>query len=328
MTVAPQEQVTRINGLGGRSRLYTVLAGGVGAARFLRGLVEVVDPKSIVVVVNTGDDKSFYGLRVSPDIDINLYSLAGIINPEHNWGVAGDTFRALEMLRRYGQDTWFALGDSDLATHIYRTWQLGLGRPLSRITQELGERLGIGPRLLPMTDDVVETMIETPNGDLDFQEYLVQRGTQDEVLGVHFRGIESASPAPGVLEAIRESEVILIPPSNPIVSVGTILAVPGIREAILAADAPVVGVSPIVGGKTIKGPADKLLRALGYEATPLAVAQYYGNLLDGWVLDSKDASSASKVERTGLRVAVTDTDLSNMEKRRIVARTCLELAGS
>ena len=300
----------------------------MGAARFLRGLLEVVDPTSIVVIVNTGDDKPFYGLKVSPDIDINLYSLAGIINPEHNWGVAGDTFRALEMLRRYGQDTWFALGDSDLATHIFRTWQLGLGRPLSQITQELCERLGIGPRLLPMTDDVVATMIETPHGNFDFQEYLVQRATEDEVLGVHFTGIASASPAPGVLEAIRESEVILIPPSNPIVSVGPILAVPGIREAVLTSGAPVVGVSPIVGGRTIKGPADKLLRALGYEATPLAVAQFYRDILHAWVIDLQDASFASEIERMGLGVAVTDTDLSDAEKRRVVARTCLDLAGN
>lgn len=306
--------------------MYVVLAGGVGAARFLTGLIEVVDPVDITVVANTGDDKEFFGLHVSPDIDINLYTLSGHVNQDTGWGISGDTFHALEMLQRYGHDTWFALGDKDLATHIHRTWRLRQGYTLSQVTQELARYFGLQLNLLPMTDDPVGTYIRTPDGELHFQEYLVQRGAQDEVLGVTFRGIDQARPAPGVLDAIRSAEAILIPPSNPVVSVGTILAVPGIRHAIESSNLPVVGVSPIIGGKTVKGPADRLLRALGFEVSAYGVARYYRGLLRGMIIDQQDVDLLGSLEALGITVAVTDTMLDTPDRRRQVASLTVDLA--
>lgn len=305
--------------------MYVVLAGGVGAARFLLGLVRVVDPGQVTVVANTADDKEFFGLHVSPDIDTNLYTLAGIANPATGWGIANDTFHALDMLQRYGHDTWFALGDKDLATHIHRTWRLRQGYTLSEVTRELAGRFGLEVTLLPMTDDPVATYVSTPRGELHFQDYLVKYRAEDPVLGVTVRGAGLARPAPGVIEAIARARGILIPPSNPIVSVGTILAIPGIREAIEKAGAPVVAVSPIIAGKTVKGPADKLMHGLGYEVSAYGVARCYDGLLDGMIIDQQDHDQVPRLQQLGLLVEATNTLLDNDQRRQKVAAMMLDM---
>jgi LPPG:FO 2-phospho-L-lactate transferase len=305
--------------------MITVLAGGVGAAKFLQGLVEVVDPHEITIIGNTGDDIDLHGLHVSPDLDIVTYTLAGISHPDQGWGVRGDTFHTLEMLGRYGHPHWFNLGDCDLATHIHRTERLRHGWSLSAITDEIRRALGVIPRLLPMTDQRAETKIITDEGTLHFQEYLVQRRTEPVVRRVLYDGIDVARPAPGVCEAIQEADGLIIPPSNPIVSIGTILAVPGIRQALAARRGRLVAVSPIVQGATLKGPADKLMRALGYEASALGVARYYGELLDGFILDSLDRALQEPVHGMGIGVRAVNTIMSGPEERRALATAVLQM---
>jgi len=301
------------------------LAGGVGAAKFLRGLVEVVEPERITAIVNTGDDVEMHGLHVSPDLDIVMYTLAGIVDEEKGWGVRGDTFYCLEMLGRYGQETWFKLGDRDLATHILRTMWLRQGLRLSEITRRLRERLGVRVEIIPMTDDRVETRVVTDAGDLNFQEYLVKRGARDRVLDVYFRGIEGARPAPGVLERIGEADAIIVCPSNPVVSIGPILSVRGVRDALREAEAEVVAISPIVGGAPIKGPADKLMRGLGIEVSAFGVAKLYEDFLDCMVVDEVDRELESRIEELGIEVAVTDTVMRTLEDKIRLARFVLEL---
>jgi LPPG:FO 2-phospho-L-lactate transferase len=305
--------------------MITVLAGGVGAAKFLQGLVDVVDPHEVTIIGNTGDDVDLHGLHVSPDLDIVTYTLAGISHTEQGWGVQGDTFHTLEMLGRYGHPTWFNLGDYDLATHIHRTDRLRHGWPLSAITDEIRQALGVVPRILPMTDQRTETKIVTDEGILHFQEYLVQRRTEPTVRNVLYDGIEVAVPAPGVCEALHEADVIIIAPSNPIVSIGTILAVPGIRQALAARHGRLVAVSPIVQGATLKGPADKLMVALGYEASALGVARYYGALLDGFVLDELDRALQEPVRRLGIEVRAVNTVMSGPAERRALAKAVLQM---
>jgi LPPG:FO 2-phospho-L-lactate transferase len=305
--------------------MITVLAGGVGAAKFLQGLVEVVDPREVTIVGNTGDDIDLHGLHISPDLDIVTYTLAGIHDAEQGWGVQGDTFHALEMLGRYGHATWFNLGDYDLATHIYRSQRLRHGWPLSAITDEIRQALGVASRILPMTDQRAETKILTDEGELHFQEYLVQRRTEPAVRGVVYEEIEVARPAPGVCEAIQKADGIIIPPSNPIVSIGTILAVPGTRQALAAKRGRLVAVSPIVQGATLKGPADKLLVALGYEASALGVARYYGTLLDAFILDVLDQALEEPVRRLGIEVRVFNTIMSGAAERRALAKAVVEM---
>ena len=301
------------------------LAGGVGAAKFLRGLVEVVEPERITAIVNTGDDVEMHGLHVSPDLDIVMYTLAGIVDEEKGWGIRGDTFYCLDMLGRYGQETWFKLGDRDLATHILRTMWLRQGLRLSEITRRLCERLGVGVEIIPMTDDRVETRVITDAGDLNFQEYLVKRGARDRVLDVYFRGIEEAEPAPGVLERIEEADAIVICPSNPIVSIGPILSVEGIRDSLKRARADVVAISPIVGGAPIKGPADKLMKGLGIEVSAYGVAELYEDFLDYMVIDEVDRELAPRIEKLGIEVAITDTVMKNLEDKVRLAKFVLEL---
>jgi LPPG:FO 2-phospho-L-lactate transferase len=305
--------------------MITVLAGGVGAAKFLQGLVDVVDPHEVTIIGNTGDDIDLHGLHISPDLDIVTYTLAGISHPEQGWGIQGDTFHTLEMLGRYGHPTWFNLGDYDLATHIHRSERLRHGWPLSAITDEIRQALGVVPRILPMTDQRAETKIVTGEGTLHFQEYLVQHRTEPAVRTVLYDGIEVAVPAPGVCEAIQEADGIIIPPSNPIVSIGTILAVPGIRQALAARRGRLVAVSPIVQGATLKGPADKLMVALGYEASALGVARYYGPLLDGFVLDELDQALQESVRRLGIEVQAINTIMSGPAERRALAKAVLQM---
>jgi LPPG:FO 2-phospho-L-lactate transferase len=305
--------------------MIAVLAGGVGAAKFLQGLVEVVDPQDVTIIGNTGDDIDLHGLHISPDLDIVTYTLAGISHPEQGWGIRADTFQTLEMLGRYGHPTWFNLGDADLATHIHRSARLRQGWALSAVTDEIRCALGVIPRLLPMTDQRAETKIVTDEGVLHFQEYLVKRRMEPSVRHIVYEGIEVAVPAPGVAETLLQADGIIIPPSNPIASIGTILAVPGIRQALAAKRGRVVAVSPIVQGATLKGPADKLMLALGYEASAVGVARYYGTLLDGFVLDTLDQTLQEAVRGMGLGVRAVNTVMSGPAERRAVAEAVVQM---
>jgi LPPG:FO 2-phospho-L-lactate transferase len=305
--------------------MITVLTGGVRAAKFLLGLVEVVDPHEVTIIGNTADDIDLHGLHISPDLDIVTYTLAGIHHADQGWGIRGDTFHTLEMLGRYGHPTWFHLGDYDLATHIHRSVRLRYGWPLSAITDEIRQVLGVVPRILPMTDQHTETKIVTEEGVLHFQEYLVQRRTEPAARAVIYEGIEVARPAPGVCEAILEADGIIIPPSNPIVSIGTILAVPGVQQALAARRGRVVAVSPIVQGATLKGPADKLMVALGYEASALGVARYYGPLLDAFVLDTLDQPLEESIRRLNIAVRVVNTMMSGPAERQALAKAVVEM---
>lgn len=306
----------------------TALAGGVGAARFLEGLVQVVDPADITVVVNTGDDAVFHGLYVSPDVDIVLYTLAGIVDASQGWGIQGDSYATLGMLERLGRDTWFKLGDRDLATHILRTQLMREGWTHSRVTAELAARLRVRATVLPMTDQVVQSRVETPDGWLPFQEYFVKRRTADDVLDIALDGVAECLPAPGVLDAIETADVLIVCPSNPLVSIGTILSVPGVRPALVARERPVVAISPIVGGGTIKGPADRMMRAFGIEVSPVGVAEHYRDFLDVLVLDRQDATEARRVERLGIRAVAAQTIMRDGDAKRELARVTVEAANT
>ena len=307
--------------------MIVVLAGGVGAARFLQGLVQVVPQERLTVIVNTGDDRDFYGLHVSPDLDIVMYTLAGVVDETHGWGIQNDTYNTMQQLTRYGNEDWFMLGDRDLATHIHRTKLLRQGKTLSKVTEELRGLLGLSIRILPMTDQAVATHIQTPIGLLHFQEYMVKRRCTDEVLDVVFVGANESQPAPGVLDAIKEAEAILIAPSNPIVSIGSILAVPGIHDALHEASGTVVAVSPIVGGAPIKGPADKLMHGLGMEVSAVGVARCYRDFLDVMVIDEQDAHLLSKIEDLGIPAVATNTIMRDGAAKAALARKVLEAAG-
>lgn len=315
------------NSLTDNSSDVVVLAGGVGAARFLEGVVQAVAPERVTAVVNTGDDTEFYGLTVSPDVDIVLYTLAGIVEPSQGWGVQSDTYAVLEMLEKLGRERWFLLGDRDLAVHIHRTELLRQGKTHSEVTEDLRQRLGLKVRVLPMSDQPVRTTIRTPDGWLPFQEYFVHRRAQDEVLEIRYAGAETASPAPGLLDAINNARAILISPSNPLVSVGTILALAGVREALRTTPAKIVGVSPIVGGATIKGPADRMMRGLGMEVSAVGVARAYADFLDVLVIDQQDADLAARVEAEGVRCVVADTIMRDLDVKRALAQLTLEQAG-
>ena len=300
------------------------LAGGVGAARFLTGLTRLVNNEDLSVIVNTGDDIELFGLHVSPDIDIVTYTLAGIVDEEKGWGVREDTFQCLEMLKKRGMDTWFNLGDKDLATHIYRTDRLNQGATLSEITKEVCRSLGLKVQILPMSNDKFETRVRTRDGSIHFEEYFVRKQWRDEVLGIEFVGSEMWKPCPGVLEAIMDAEMVVVCPSNPVVSISTILAVEGVRDALKRTNARVVGVSPIVEGLPIKGPADKMLRFLGIEVSAFGVAKFYSDFLDTFIIDTKDASEKSRIEKLGLNVKVTNTVMKNLEDKVALAKVVLE----
>lgn len=304
--------------------MITALAGGVGAARFLTGLVELVNEEELTVIVNTGDDIEFYGLHISPDIDIVAYTLAGIIDEEKGWGVRGDTFHCLEMLSKYGYETWFNLGDRDLATHIHRTYLLKKGLKLSKTTAEICRALGLKVKILPMTDDKFETRIITRAGSMHFQEYLVKRGARDDVLSVEFVGVENARPALGVIDSILNAEGAIICPSNPIVSIGTILSVRGIRETLRQTKAKKIAITPIIAGAPIKGPADKLMRGLGLEVSAFSVANLYKDFLDTFVLDATDFEEKARIEKLGLKVAVTNTIMKSLKDKIHLAKVVLE----
>jgi LPPG:FO 2-phospho-L-lactate transferase len=301
--------------------IFVALAGGVGGAKLAQGLAALA-PDALTVVVNTADDFDLYGLRICPDLDTVLYTLAGIADPVQGWGVAGDTTAALDAIARLGRDPWFKLGDRDLATHVLRTERLRAGAPLSTEIAEFADALGVRSRVVPMTDDRAATMVETPDGTLAFQDYFVLRRQTDEVTGVVFAGAERAAPAPGVLGAFATAEAIVVCPSNPFVSIGPILAVPGVAAAIARSAAPVVAVSPIVGGQAIKGPAAKMFASLGLEPSALAVARRYVGTIDGLVIDEVDAALAPEIDALGIRPLVTRTVMGGLDDRaRLAAET-------
>ena len=304
--------------------MITALAGGVGAARFLTGLTKLVKPKDLSVVVNTGDDIELFGLHISPDVDIVTYTLAGIVDETKGWGIKGDTFRCLEMLKKHGEDMWFGLGDRDLATHLYRTQRLKQGFTLTQIASEVCGVLGLNVKVLPMSNDKFETKVRTNAGWMHFEEYFVQRQAKDEILDVKFIGASAAKPSPGVLDAILDAETVVVCPSNPVVSIGTILAVDGVRDALKRTSARVVGVSPIVAGLPLKGPADKMLRSLGVEVSAFGVAKFYSDFLDAFVIDAMDAGLRSRIERLGIDVKVTNTVMKSLEDKVALALAVLD----
>jgi LPPG:FO 2-phospho-L-lactate transferase len=307
-------------------RSVVTFAGGVGAARFLQGLLAVAPATDVTVVSNVGDDVEVYGLHVSPDIDIVTYTLAGVVNTGQGFGLLHDTYHVIESLARFGEEPWFRLGDRDLATCLHRTLALRAGRTLSDVTAGIARAFGLTVQLLPVTNDPLRTVVHTPAGALAFQEYFVHRRTEDQVERIDFQGAAQAWPAPGVLEAIAAASVIVIAPSNPFVSIGPILAVPGVREALRNAAAPVVGVSPIVGGEALKGPAAKMFRSLGGEASAAGVAAHYGELLDALVIDTVDADQADAVAARGIRPVVTDTIMRGPREKAALARATLAAA--
>jgi LPPG:FO 2-phospho-L-lactate transferase len=300
------------------------LAGGVGGAKLAAGLQDVLPAGDLSVVVNTADDFDLWGLHICPDLDTVMYTLAGIANPETGWGIAGESFETLNMLGHYGEDTWFKLGDRDLATHMLRTHRLISGETLTEVMNALSGALGVESVVLPMTDDPVSTVLETPEGCLEFQEYFVRRGQRVEVLAVELRGIEDAKPTEAVLAVVSGADAIIFCPSNPIVSVGPILALPGMREALTSSRAPKVAVSPIVGGRALKGPADKMLLSLGHEVSATGVARMYSGLVDGMVVDEIDEGERDGIEALGMRVLVTDSVMRDAEDRARLASETLE----
>jgi LPPG:FO 2-phospho-L-lactate transferase len=310
------------------ARRVVALAGGVGAARFLAGLVRVLPQSDLTVVVNTGDDRDFFGLRVCPDLDIVTYTLAGVVNRETGWGFDGDTVQCLDALRRLRSDVWFRLGDRDLATHIHRSERLRAGATLSEVTREIAAAFGLGVELLPMSDSPAPTRVVRADGTrTDFEEYMVRDGAPDDVAALDLSAAAAATPAPGVLEALGAAETVIVCPSNPLVSIGTILEVPGVR-AQLEARHDAVSVSPIIAGAPVKGPADRLLRAVGAEVSAAGVARLYRGFCRGMVIDRRDAALAREIESLGLSVRVEETLMRTSEIAAALAKSVLQLAGA
>jgi LPPG:FO 2-phospho-L-lactate transferase len=306
---------------------WVALAGGVGAARFLRGLVAVVPPEDVVAVVNTGDDREFYGVHVSPDLDIVTYTLAGQVDLQKGYGLAGDSFALVDALARFGHPTWFRLGDRDFATCLHRTLRLRDGAGLAAVTDEIRRALGVASRLLPMSEDPCPTYVGLRDGRrLHFEEYLARDGAPDEVSDVDLGAAARARPGPGVLDAIAGAEGVILCPSNPVVSIGPILALPGVRDALRRSAAPVVAVSPIVGGAPVKGPADRLLRGIGAEVSARGVAALYRDVARGFVLDERDLEDEDDVAALGLVPSVVDTLMTDATRAARLAEATLELA--
>ena len=299
------------------------LAGGVGGAKLALGLAKVIPPEKLTIVVNTGDDETFHGLHVSPDLDTVMYAMAGLTNPDTGWGVANDTFNTLEMLERYGAQTWFNLGDLDFATHIRRTELLDQGLTLSEVTTELCQRLGIQHKIVPMSDDTVRTIIETQEEELPFQVYFVERRCQPVAKGVHFEHAEGASASPGFLSALEAPTGLVFCPSNPFLSVAPILSLPGVRERIASLPGTRVAVSPIVGGQAIRGPAAKLLGELGHEISCVGVARQYRGLCDIFLTDRVDRCHSNEICRLGMRAEIGDTVMeTDQDKVGLATHVC------
>ncbi len=311
---------------GSHDARVVALAGGVGAAKLVWGLAQEGLGSRLSVVVNTGDDLEAFGLRICPDLDTITYTLAGLSNRTWGWGIEGDTFRCLEALGRLGADTWFGLGDQDLATHLWRTSRLNRGWGLAAVTAHICKGFGIEPSVLPMAEGYNPTLVETDAGRLHLQEYLVREKCAPRVHGFEYTGLSCQRAAPGVEKVIRNARIIVICPSNPFISVGPILAVPGIRRAVMESRGLVVAVSPIVGGRALKGPAAKMLRELGHPVSAEGVARIYRGVMDVFVLDERDAGSAASIERLGVRVVVRNTVMDTSGAKRALARALLRLA--
>jgi LPPG:FO 2-phospho-L-lactate transferase len=305
------------------------LCGGVGAARFLRGLVRAVEPSEITAIVNTGDDRVFYGVHVSPDLDIVTYTLAGRVNERRGYGLQGDTYEMVDALGALGHECWFRLGDRDFANSQHRTLRLREGVGLARVTDEFCNRYGVSTRILPMSEDPCATIVELEGERrVHFEEYLARDGAPDEVTGVDLGEARSARPGPGVIDALRDARAIVICPSNPIVSIGPILAMPEVREALRRSRAPVVAISPIVGGAPVKGPADRLMRGVGVAVSARGVAELYRGLIDAFVIDERDADLAADIEVMGIRTRVLDTIMGDVAVAQNLAEAALSLAAS
>jgi len=301
-------------------------SGGVGGAKLALGLATVLPPDRLTLVVNTGDDEEFFGLHVAPDLDTVMYTLAGVVNAATGWGVAEETFHSLDMLGRYGAPTWFRLGDRDLATHVLRRQRLDEGRSLSEVTEELCHRLGVRHLIVPMSDHPVRTVVETDEGELAFQSYFVERRCEPRVRGLRFERAVDALPAPGVARALRSASTLIFCPSNPWLSVDPILAVPGIREAVRAFRGRRLAVSPIVGGKALKGPADKIMSELGYDVSTIGIADYYRGLCDTLVIDEMDRGDVPAIEARGMSAYSTGTVMRTPEEKIALARDLLRIA--
>jgi LPPG:FO 2-phospho-L-lactate transferase len=308
-------------------RPVVALAGGVGAARFLDGLTRVIAPERVFIIGNTADDAEIHGLHISPDLDTVTYTLAGLANPQHGWGIRGDSFRCLEALGRLGADTWFQLGDLDLATHLYRTERLRQGATLSTVTSEITAALKVRSALVPMSNERVRTRICTPSGELEFQTYFVKRRARDRVTAMRFEGASEAAAAPGVLEAIAEAEAVILCPSNPFISIGPVLAVPGIREALQRIRTRVLAISPIVGGRAVKGPAARMMKSMCLRASAAEVAKLYRDFVGVFVLDEVDRKLAVQVEALEMRPVVTNTIMRGLRERKALAKVVVRELG-
>jgi LPPG:FO 2-phospho-L-lactate transferase len=310
-----------------KQRSVVALAGGVGAARFLDGLTRVIAPERVYIIGNTADDADIHGLHISPDLDTVTYTLAGLANPQHGWGIRGDSFRCLEMLGRLGADTWFQLGDLDLATHLYRTERLHQGATLAEVTREITSSVKIRSTLIPMSNERVRTRICTPTGELEFQTYFVKRRARDRVTAMRFEGASEAAPAPGLLDAIAKAEAIILCPSNPFISIGPILAIPGIRDALRRRRDKVAAISPIVGGRALKGPAAKMMKSMQLRSSAAEVARLYADFIGIFILDEVDRKQAAQVAALGMRPVVTDTIMRGLRERKSLARVAVRELG-
>lgn len=310
-----------------KGHAVVALAGGVGAARFLDGLTRVIEPERVFIIGNTADDADIHGLHISPDLDTVTYTLAGLANPQTGWGVRRDSFRCLDALRRLGVDTWFQLGDIDLATHLFRTERLGQGATLSEVTAEIARALEVRSSVVPMSNERVRTRICTSSGELEFQTYFVKRRARDRVLAIRFEGAAEAAPAPGALEAIARAQAIILCPSNPFISIGPILAIPGLREALRRRRDHVAAISPIVGGRALKGPAAKMMKSMNLKSSATEVAKLYADFVGTFVLDEVDRRHAAQVEALGMKAMVTKTIMRGLRERKALAGVVIRELG-
>ncbi|OGQ80688.1 MAG: 2-phospho-L-lactate transferase [Deltaproteobacteria bacterium RIFCSPLOWO2_12_FULL_60_19] len=305
--------------------MLAVLTGGTGGAKLIQGLSLETDPAELVIVCNTGDDFVFHGLHISPDLDTTTYTLAGFADTERGWGIKGDTFATLEWIGKYGGESWFKVGDRDLATHLTRTRLLNEGLTLTQATEKIRKALGVRSGILPMSDDKVETRIRTPAGEISFQEYFVKERWSSEVSGVAYAGVAKSRAVPGVVEAIRKARAVIVCPSNPVTSIGPILAVPGVRQALEETPARVIGVSPIIQGAAVTGPADKLMAAMGMEASSFGVAKAYADFLDTFVIAPEDSSQRNRIEALGVETVATAIRMNSLDDKKRSAREVLAL---
>ena len=304
---------------------YLLLAGGIGAAKFIEGIVNIINPELLKIIINTGDDIDLFGLKICPDLDIITYTLAGLIDKEKGWGFVDETFNCLSILKKYFSNGWFNAGDKDLATHIYRTYLNSKGYTKSEITQKICEILGVKSQLIPMCNETVETFITTPFSSIHFEEYFIKYRCEPEVLSIEFKGIEEAKPVENVLNYIHNAKRIIICPSNPIVSIGTILQVDRIKDALIREKSKIYAISPIIEGKTVKGPADKLMRTMGLEVSCVGVANYYRDFLGHFIIDHRDKNLKSKIESFGIKTYCFDTLMTDLIKKKELAQFLVNL---